>query len=627
MEGFNLGSIFAQIKADTSDFKKGIRDAQREAGNFGSTMATIGSGIVDFGKQAAVMTGVVGAGLAIATKFGLDAAGKFEQYQIAYTTLLGSQQKAADAIKNIQKDAAATPFEMAPLVMANQRLISAGISAGQARKDILNLGDAISATGGGNAELERLSTNLQQIKAVGKASALDIKQFAFAGINVYDMLAKSTGKSVAEVKDMDVSYAVLSKSFELAAGKGGLFHDAMKNQSTTLNGLISTLHDTVSIGLKDLLINSGVFDLIKDGVNSAIPAIQNAVPIIVGFVTDVSDAIKGMVEIITGHDMGLLAEVFADWGVAPETGQQIISMLKGLGDAFQVVSDWVSQNQALVITFLQGLAIALGTLLVIGTITALVTALMNPLVLVGLAIALLFTAWQTNFLGIQGITAEVFSYIQFFITNIVMPVIGLLTEWVRSHWFEIQTITQGVFNIVVGLFQWAFATVWAIVAIAAGLLTGKWDEVGKQLEKASKMADEAVTRIFSGLAQTLLGIGAAILQALVSPFEGAWKQIEGFMIKIRDAVDFTKRHSPSVIDLIDRGVSLANRAYENLDMPITPMSAAMASGPGVLGGGGMSTVINVDLTGAIISDEFGAERMAERIGDSLMQKLKTNIRI
>lgn len=37
------------------------------------------------------------------------------------------------------------------------------------REDAMNLANAIAATGGGNDELARMATNMQQIKTVGKS--------------------------------------------------------------------------------------------------------------------------------------------------------------------------------------------------------------------------------------------------------------------------------------------------------------------------------------------------------------------------------------------------------------------------------------------------------------------------
>ena len=180
-------------------------------------------------------------------KAGIEFNAKMERYQTGLTTLLGSEQEAVKVMDQIRKDAASTPFDVDSLTQANQMLISTGMSAADARNDVLNLANAVAATGGGSAELSRMAANLQQVKNVGKATAMDIRQFAMAGINIYGLLADATGKSTEEVKDMEVSYEVLSAALEKAASAGGAYEGAMEAQSQTFNGRISTLKDNATM--------------------------------------------------------------------------------------------------------------------------------------------------------------------------------------------------------------------------------------------------------------------------------------------------------------------------------------------------------------------------------------------
>lgn len=191
-----------------------------------------GSKAVDAGKK------IINAGVSYNAQL--------EQYQVALTTMLGSQEAANSALEQIKQDAARTPFDTAGLVKANQLLISTGVDADSSRKVILALGDAVSATGGGNDELSRMAQNLQQIKNAGKATAADIKQFAYAGIDVYGILADYTGKSTAEAQKMTVSYELLTNALMAASSEGGRYYQAMETQSQTLNGRISTLKDNAT---------------------------------------------------------------------------------------------------------------------------------------------------------------------------------------------------------------------------------------------------------------------------------------------------------------------------------------------------------------------------------------------
>lgn len=170
---------------------------------------------------------------------------KIEKYTTGFTNMLGSAEAAQQVMSQIQEDAAKTPFDVESLTKANQYLISAGENASYARKTIKALGDAVSATGGSNDELNRMAQNLQQIANTGKATAVDIKQFAYAGINVYGILADYTGKSTAEVQNMTISYDLLTQALQAASEEGGRYYNAMSDLSQTQNGITNTLKDNV----------------------------------------------------------------------------------------------------------------------------------------------------------------------------------------------------------------------------------------------------------------------------------------------------------------------------------------------------------------------------------------------
>ena len=214
----------------------GIFDGIASAVTKGNLVATalekVGSAVVDAGK-AAISTGV-------------DYNSQMEQYTVAFTNMLGSADKAESALAQIKQDAAKTPFDTAGLVKANQYLISTGEDAKSARNIIMALGDAVKATGGGNDELSRMAQNLQQIKNAGKATSADIKQFAYAGIDVYGILADYTGKSTADVQKMSISYDLLTSALLSASEEGGRYFGAMETQSQTLDGRISTLKDNAT---------------------------------------------------------------------------------------------------------------------------------------------------------------------------------------------------------------------------------------------------------------------------------------------------------------------------------------------------------------------------------------------
>lgn len=195
----------------------------------------------------AAVTAAIGKMVSAFVNAGIEYNAQMETFNTRLTTLTGSGEKADKVMQQIKEDALKTPFDVASLVQAQSLLLSTGLEADDARKDILALGDAISASGGGNAELQRMAVNMQQIKNVGKASALDIKQFAFAGIDIYGLLADSMGITKAEVKDLDITYEMLSKALQDAASEGGKYYGAMESQSKTYKGAMSNLEESVGV--------------------------------------------------------------------------------------------------------------------------------------------------------------------------------------------------------------------------------------------------------------------------------------------------------------------------------------------------------------------------------------------
>lgn len=253
----------ATLGLDTSEYEQGIEQAQKEtqsaANSLNRSANTAGSGVSGMASQFAaasakatvlanMLTSLGTKAVSFAKGFvemGISYNAQIEKYTTGFTNMLGSAQAAQEAMQAIQEDAARTPFDVASLTQANQLLISAGENAAYSRKVINALGDAVSATGGGNAELSRMAANLQQIANVGKAATIDIKQFAYAGINIYQILADYTGKSVQEVQSMTISYDLLSQALIAASEEGGRYYNAMDTQSQTMNGRISTLKDNV----------------------------------------------------------------------------------------------------------------------------------------------------------------------------------------------------------------------------------------------------------------------------------------------------------------------------------------------------------------------------------------------
>lgn len=256
-----LTKKISEAEQGVGKFEDKLKSAQSAANNLAGAVG------VAFGTAAVVAFGqkMIAAGTQVENALG------------GLTTLLKGKAEAQQVINNTMEDAAKTPFAFEGLLMANKALIGAGVSAETARTDVLNLANAIAATGGGDDELQRMVVNLQQISNTGKATAQDIKQFAFAGINIYKVLADATGQPIEKVKEMEVTYDQLTFALARAAGEGGVYANGLANIAGNTSVRISGLGDAVfNFSVQMFNDLKPAIDAVVTGLLSFVQILQNS---------------------------------------------------------------------------------------------------------------------------------------------------------------------------------------------------------------------------------------------------------------------------------------------------------------------------------------------------------------
>lgn len=686
--GFDLGSVVAHIKADLTDFEAGLNKAKSEANNFGNTMSGIGSGIADLGAKAAVFTTVVAGGFALITKQALDTSAAYEQNRIAFETMLGSADKARALLKQISDFAIATPFELPQLVTASQRLLAYNVEAKDIIPTLTTLGNI--TAGIGTEKLPQLILAYGQVKAATHLTGMELRQFSEAGVPLLQALvdkanaaggswvnvgasAKKSKVDIAEMNDKlaiakqrldeanasgkakkstlmsltntvqnyqqkidaasgatgklgkvfvktkvtaaemqekisagEVTFEQVKEALDGMSGKGGKFFNLMDKQSHTFAGTVSNIKDQIGRLMRSVMGIDAEGDIAK---GSLFEKLKQGAEGLLNFLNQVTPSVIAVVN----NGINIATQAFNNFMIA-----------------IKPLSDWVMANQKLVITFLQGLAVGLGALLIIGTITLLINALINPLTLVVLAVAALYTAWQTNFLGLRDITNAVVTEVINFFTNYLMPAINVFTQyWIRV-WPYIADILKGTWEYLIGIIQVAWAIIYGIIKIALALLVGNWGAAWDAVVQMVNTAWGGIKNILMGSLDFIKGWGSWLYDSLTKPFRDAWNTIQELMKKIKEGLDFTKRHSPSVVDIVEKGVGLVNDALGKLDVSVgsvhpTISPAMTATGVSATpGGGGINLVI--DLGGAFISDEMSAQRIGEMVGNQIIKKLQGNVR-
>lgn len=374
-----LAREISETEQNLKSLKEQYRDfgsvAKQQLTEVGNQMKDVGGKFTDVGKDLSMKLTAPLVGLGT---IGVSYNAQMEQYRTMFTTLTGSAEEADRIISQLQADAQKSPFDSASLIQANQYLVSAGVNADDARVMINNLGNAVAATGGGSDELNRMAQNLQQIKNVGTATQQDIKQFANAGINIYGLLAEATGKTVEEVKEMDISYEVLADAFAKANQEGGMYYGAMEAQSQTLNGSLSNTKESIQVLLGSIM--------------------ESAMPIIVQVLQKVQEVINYLMNLDDGTKQMILiiATIVAAMGPALVIIGKIIS---GIGSVIGAVGS-IHGAIANLFGWISGTMLPWLTGTLIPWITgSLVPILTNPVTLaIGAVIAagvLLWKNWDT----------------------------------------------------------------------------------------------------------------------------------------------------------------------------------------------------------------------------------------
>ena len=255
-------------------------EASRELRNLSSELDTAEKGTTRWGgalqyvataaKAAAVAAGAAAvAGLT----YGIKVAAQLETAQVGLMTLLGSSEKAAETMERMKKEAARTPFELPGLSQAVQLLTSVTKDGNKSIDIILDIGEGLAAMGKGQSELDRIIVNLQQIAATGRAALIDVRQFAFAGIPIYEMLTEQTGLAGEALADFiaegGVTFDLLTEMFDKANDSGGRFFNAYVNNAGTFNQSMSNMKDAIGIFFADIVTGTGIFGGLTDAMTYA----------------------------------------------------------------------------------------------------------------------------------------------------------------------------------------------------------------------------------------------------------------------------------------------------------------------------------------------------------------------
>ncbi len=258
-DGERIQQYFKQLNDSAKTPVSGMRALGKEADGLKSKLAQARESILSVntalkGVMAATALGSVAAvGSAIADMglSAIKASAQMKQYEVAFSTMLGSAEEGKKMLQELQQFAVETPFDVQGVVSTSQKLMAFGVEADELVDTMRVLGDATAAFGGNAELLDRMGYALGQMRVSGRLNAQDMNQLANAGIPAWEMLAQAAGKSVAEVRKASEQGLIDGQMAAdvIMAGMQDRYSGAMEAMSQEVGGLWSSIVESGQIAL------------------------------------------------------------------------------------------------------------------------------------------------------------------------------------------------------------------------------------------------------------------------------------------------------------------------------------------------------------------------------------------
>lgn len=216
------------------------------------------------------------AGIGVVSKLGMDA----DRTAVSFEVMLGSQQKAADMLNQMNRYAADSPYSRLGVQEAAQTMLGFGVEQQKVIPSLKMLGDIAM----GNSErFKGLALVFSQVAAAGKLQGQDLLQLITNGYNPLNDISRLTGKSMSELKDDmskgNISFDLMVQAMQAATSQGGKFYGMVDRIAQTPFGrfgqLVDQFKDTMLSLYKviePLLIPS--FDLLSSIMTHSLPVIE-----------------------------------------------------------------------------------------------------------------------------------------------------------------------------------------------------------------------------------------------------------------------------------------------------------------------------------------------------------------
>lgn len=165
--------------------------------------------------------------------------GEFQQLEVAFETMLGSEEKAVQLMDQLVDTAAKTPFDLQGIADGARRLLAYGENVENINDDLIRLGNIAAGLSQPLGDIVYLyGTTMTQ----GRLYTQDLNQFTGRGIPMIRELAQILGVAENKVRELveegKVGFPEVQKVIQNLTNEGGMFYNLMEEQSKTITGTI-----------------------------------------------------------------------------------------------------------------------------------------------------------------------------------------------------------------------------------------------------------------------------------------------------------------------------------------------------------------------------------------------------
>ena len=244
-----MAGLHFDITGDNSNLMRKLQETEQGVKNVSKAVEREGGNIEEIFERLTKAAAAFGVGLS-AKEFiaqSVQIRGEFQKLEVAFTTMLGSTEKADALMQQMVRTAATTPFDLQGVANGAKSLLAYGVAAEDVNKTLIRLGDIAA---GLSIPLGDLVYLYGTTMAQGRLYTADLNQFTGRGIPMIGELAKQFGVAESEVKSLveagKVGFPEVQKVIESLTNEGGKFGGLMEAQSKTIAGQISNIEDSIS---------------------------------------------------------------------------------------------------------------------------------------------------------------------------------------------------------------------------------------------------------------------------------------------------------------------------------------------------------------------------------------------